>query len=471
MLSRKLLCRLLVLQLLSSVITSEVNITVSNGETAFLPCPFQFPISNTSMKIGAKWIKDKALHLCTFSIENNTIHDHSCKPRFKVNIEGLAITGVENSDAGVYNCVMTRVIPPPAVDTFTILRLNVPSLTLQWINTTIVNCVELFCSVQSLKSQQVNFSWTRAGLYLHHTSSNISSTLTLCKPNWTDGDTIKCHANYSNKVIVTSISLPCNFGGCKKGEKTTKFKKQWIIIAVISTCAGLLFLCVLGFAIFKCKKRAAANGSIVYRNKIYENFTFSTTTINPVLNPQNAQLGATSNKRTSPSVSLVCVKGPNGAPTMLCASESFYPADLQQAWLKDGEYISYLNTSFTPTYKANLNTPQIIWNYRNNTNGSYNLTSYLHLPSNTAEQVMYHCWVNHSALSKPITVSISTTECTQQEVKFTGFVVRFIVVGTFFGLLIAISIFMEVYYQHFRSNLVYQQHELKQMHLLQERAL
>ncbi|XP_046716412.1 uncharacterized protein LOC124393112 [Silurus meridionalis] len=173
----------------------------------------------------------------------------------------------------------------------------------------------------------------------------------------------------------------------------------------------------------------------------------------------------------SPSVSLVCVKGPNGAPTMLCASESFYPADLQQAWLKDGEYISYLNTSFTPTYKANLNTPQIIWNYRNNTNGSYNLTSYLHLPSNTAEQVMYHCWVNHSALSKPITVSISTTECTQQEVKFTGFVVRFIVVGTFFGLLIAISIFMEVYYQHFRSNLVYQQHELKQMHLLQERAL
>ncbi|XP_046717425.1 uncharacterized protein LOC124393557 [Silurus meridionalis] len=177
--------------------------------------------------------------------------------------------------------------------------LVVPSLTLQWINTTIVNCVELFCSVQSLKSQQVNFSWTRAGLYLHHTSSNISSTLTLCKPNWTDGDTIKCHANYSNKVIVTSISLPCNFGGCKKGEKTTKFKKQWIIIAVISTCAGLLFLCVLGFAIFKCKKRAAANGSIVYRNKIYENFTFSTTTINPVLNPQNAQLGATSNKRST----------------------------------------------------------------------------------------------------------------------------------------------------------------------------
>ncbi|KAI5629199.1 hypothetical protein C0J50_8098, partial [Silurus asotus] len=139
---------------------------------------------------------------CTYSIENNTIPDYSCNPRFKVNIEGLVITDVKNSDAGVYNCVMTRVIPPPAVDTFTILRLNVPSLTLQWINTTIVNCVELLCSVQGLKSPGVNFSWTRAGLYLNHTSSTINSTLTLCKPNWTDGDTITCRADYSNKFIV-----------------------------------------------------------------------------------------------------------------------------------------------------------------------------------------------------------------------------------------------------------------------------
>ncbi|KAK3521805.1 hypothetical protein QTP70_018279, partial [Hemibagrus guttatus] len=151
----------------------------------------------------------------------------------------------------------------------------------------------------------------------------------------------------------------------------------------------------------------------------------------------------------SPSVSVACVKGPDGAPTMLCASEGFYPADLKQAWLRDGEYISYMNTALQrPTYEENLSTSHINWTYRNNTDGSYSLMSHLHLSSDIAEQAMYYCWVNHTTLSKPITVIISSTECTEREVEFTGLVVRFIVVGTLFGLLISTAMFIEIYFQY-----------------------
>ncbi|KAG7322368.1 hypothetical protein KOW79_013714 [Hemibagrus wyckioides] len=82
----------------------------------------------------------------------------------------------------------------------------------------------------------------------------------------------------------------------------------------------------------------------------------------------------------SPSVSVACVRGHDGAPTMLCASEGFYPADLKQAWLRDGEYISYMNTALQrPTYEETLSTSHINWINRNNTDGSYSLLSYLHL--------------------------------------------------------------------------------------------
>ncbi|XP_058268344.1 uncharacterized protein LOC131367116 [Hemibagrus wyckioides] len=123
----------------------------------------------------------------------------------------------------------------------------------------------------------------------------------------------------------------------------------------------------------------------------------------------------------SPSVSVACVRGHDGAPTMLCASEGFYPAGLKQAWLRDGEYISYMNTALQrPTYEETLSTSHINWTYRNNTDGSYSLLSYLHLSADIKEQVMYYCWVNHTTLSKPITVIMSSTECTEREVEFTG---------------------------------------------------
>lgn len=124
-----------------------------------------------------------------------------------------------------------------------------------------------------------------------------------------------------------------------------------------------------------------------------------------------------------PIVSMSCVKRPDRSSTILCAAKGFYPADLEQVWLRDGEYMSYLNTSLECSYGENLNTSDINCNYWNNTDGSYSLTSYL--SSQTPQKVMYYCWVNHSTLSQPITVNISSTECTEREEALTGICFQF----------------------------------------------
>ncbi|KAK3521804.1 hypothetical protein QTP70_018280 [Hemibagrus guttatus] len=98
------------------------------------------------------------------------------------------------------------------------MRLEVkvsPSLTLQLMNSTSSSCVELLCSLQGLEPQRVNFTWIRAAQLLHHyNSSNMSSFLKLCKPNWTDGDTLTCRALYpiNDILYMKNITLPSNSG-------------------------------------------------------------------------------------------------------------------------------------------------------------------------------------------------------------------------------------------------------------------
>ncbi|XP_058268648.1 uncharacterized protein LOC131367316 isoform X2 [Hemibagrus wyckioides] len=267
---------------------------VSSGDSVFLPCPLVFKHSN---RTSVEWKKDGRI-LCKYFIKHTKIDVTECKPQFKVNTEpsGLNITGVESSDAGVYTCLMNKLIPPPTENNSTTVRLKVkdaPSLTLQLMNSTNSFCVELLCSLQGLEPQQVNFTWIRAAQRLHHhESSNMSSFLMLCKPNWTEGETLTCRALYSinHTLYMKSITFPLNL------PKGIDGVASWIIIVV--TCAGLLLLFLLGVAIFKCKKRNA-NGAIVYRNKIYENFTFSNATINPTSLPRNAQPGIETNIRST----------------------------------------------------------------------------------------------------------------------------------------------------------------------------
>lgn len=122
----------------------------------------------------------------------------------------------------------------------------------------------------------------------------------------------------------------------------------------------------------------------------------------------------------SPSVSVSCVKGPDGFPRVLCSSEGFYPADLKQVWLRGREEVSYLITSLRLQNTENQNSSDVSWNYSNNTDGSYSVTSHLYLGSNVAEQVIFYCWVNHSTLNQPIIANISSTECIERKESLTG---------------------------------------------------
>ncbi|KAL7847556.1 hypothetical protein AOLI_G00222740 [Acnodon oligacanthus] len=102
-------------------------------------------------------------------------------------------------------------VPPPATDYFSvlILQVNVPAgLMVQQVNIGNQRCVELLCSLEGLSPEQVNFTWTRGSEQLLHQSnpSNMSSTLTLCKPHWRDGDTFTCQASYSSDHTLYSKS-------------------------------------------------------------------------------------------------------------------------------------------------------------------------------------------------------------------------------------------------------------------------
>ncbi|XP_027007147.1 uncharacterized protein LOC113645640 isoform X1 [Tachysurus fulvidraco] len=297
--SGQLLCLLLALPFCSTN-TSVKSITVSSGGFAFLPYTYNFT-NNKEYRINVKCEKDGKF-LCKYLIDNNisNINLPECTTRIKVNKEplGLNITDVESSDAGNYTCVITKSIPPPTEVKSTTLLLKVidpPSLTLELMNSTNSSCVELLCSLQGLIPQQVNFTWTRAAQLLHYyESNNMSSFLMLCKPNWTDGETLTCRADYSvnHTLYSRNIKLPYNSG----------VASLMMITAVTSTCAGLLLFILLGVAIFKWKKRDSSNGAVVYRNKIYENFTLSNATVYPTLPaPRNAQPVPTNIRNTTRS--------------------------------------------------------------------------------------------------------------------------------------------------------------------------
>ncbi|XP_046717502.1 uncharacterized protein LOC124393611 isoform X2 [Silurus meridionalis] len=114
--------------------------------------------------------------------------------------------------------------------------------------------------------------------------------------------------------------------------------------------------------------------------------------------------------QASPSVSVSCEKGPGGSLTMLCTSKGFYPYELKQAWLRSEKPNSYQNSSVV------LNSSDIRWKQIHNTDGTWSITSSLPLSSGLG---VYYCWVNHSALSQPIIVNITSTECTEIKERLT----------------------------------------------------
>ncbi|KAA0704020.1 hypothetical protein E1301_Tti000336 [Triplophysa tibetana] len=101
-----------------------------------------------------------------------------------------------------------------------------------------------------------------------------------------------------------------------------------------------------------------------------------------------------------PKVSISCIKEPDEFSIILCSSEGFYPSDLQQVWLKHGEFPNISRTHYTN---------------RTNPDGSSSLHSYLNVSSAMSDYVNYSCWVNHSSLNKPVELHLSLDDCTERK--------------------------------------------------------
>nr|XP_021327981.1 uncharacterized protein LOC103911768 isoform X2 [Danio rerio] len=131
-----------------------------------------------------------------------------CFPHFTITSKPvtLEIKNVQPGDSGKYSCKTTTLIPPPSVEESSSLILRVAGLSLKPLNSTNDSCVHLLCS---LDSDLANFTWSRGGQMLPHVSTfnADNSELQLCKPDWSGGDTITCHVNYSGTQTQKSITF------------------------------------------------------------------------------------------------------------------------------------------------------------------------------------------------------------------------------------------------------------------------
>ncbi|XP_043105907.1 uncharacterized protein LOC122352533 [Puntigrus tetrazona] len=117
-----------------------------------------------------------------------------------------------------------------------------------------------------------------------------------------------------------------------------------------------------------------------------------TCTVKRIVKPPQVDLGVQKIQViVRPTLSLSCVKRPDGSPMILC-SVHFYPDSLEQLWIRDGEVLnsSHTNKSF---------------------NGSFGQKSYLILPPRNINDIIYSCWVNHSFLNKPLMANLSSSVC------------------------------------------------------------
>ncbi|XP_056593009.1 uncharacterized protein LOC130411982 isoform X2 [Triplophysa dalaica] len=140
----------------------------------------------------------------------------------------------------------------------------------------------------------------------------------------------------------------------------------------------------------------------------------------------------------NPNVSISCIKEPEEFSIILCSSEGFYPSDLQQVWLKHGEF-----HNISKTHNTN----------RTNPDGSSSLHSYLNVSSAMSDSVNYSCWVNHSSLNKPVVLHLSLDDCYERKNRFSHFSDNMKIVLVISALLILIILIITVVLKRFeRTN-------------------
>nr|XP_005172751.1 uncharacterized protein LOC101883059 isoform X1 [Danio rerio] len=263
---------------------AEKVIKAVEGATVHLPCHLP-PVESQLVTVEWSINTTSSNFICTWNINmsNSLVSPLKyCFPHFTLTSKPirLEIKNVQPGHSGKYSCKTTIVIPPPSVDESSSLNLQVAGLSLKPLNSTNDSCVHLLCS---LDSELANFNWSRGGQMLPHVSTfnDNSSELQLCKPDWSEGDTITCHVNYlgiqTQKSIKFNSSKDHNLcigsGVC---TFTTSLSSISLDLVIYAGCGamGLILCIILPVVVCKCRKRDES-GSLVFSNKVYENFSFA----------------------------------------------------------------------------------------------------------------------------------------------------------------------------------------------------
>ncbi|XP_047661238.1 uncharacterized protein LOC113644168 isoform X3 [Tachysurus fulvidraco] len=272
------------------------------------------------------------------------------------------LLNLQINNSGVYTCTVDSILPPP---------------------TRCLGQETTFIHVKAVSTQSCTEVKKTESIIHHQISQGLSTT-------------INCHYRKNSSQSLTA-SLRTKYNLCNYIYSNTSWTKQFCIDDIRFTWSPETK--EISFQLLNLQ----INNSGVY-----------TCAVDSILPPPTRCLGQETtfiHVKAPPSVSVSCVNSSDGVPKVLCTSERFYPADLTQTWLRDGKYINYLNTSLILSNTENLNYSHFNWNYRYNTDGTYSVTSYLQLSSDRA---VFYCRVNHSTLTQPITVNISSTECTER---------------------------------------------------------
>ncbi|KAL0994614.1 hypothetical protein UPYG_G00124880 [Umbra pygmaea] len=186
----------------------------------------------------------------------------------------------KSSDSGLYKCLITKIIPPPTQDENYTIDLQVTGLVLKTQNGTDPGCITFICTLENYFQQDFNFTWKNRGqafpetLLTNHSSSNMSSSLTLCKHYWKMCDTVTCsvYLVVNNTRLNASKIFPCS-------QIENPYNLPFWVIIVVVISAGVVTIIAVTITIYKCCQRSKKGRSVSYNNKVYENFSFSTRTL------------------------------------------------------------------------------------------------------------------------------------------------------------------------------------------------
>ncbi|KAJ8347643.1 hypothetical protein SKAU_G00262320 [Synaphobranchus kaupii] len=104
------------------------------------------------------------------------------------------------------NGALSKVIPPPTVEKFYKVKLHIegpPHVIIEQQTSNKSGCLWLLCELDGLDSTEVNLTWSQNGQSIPETTSSLH----LCKPDWSEGDTFTCNISQSSNYTGLSANI------------------------------------------------------------------------------------------------------------------------------------------------------------------------------------------------------------------------------------------------------------------------